>query len=74
MSLQNRRNFLKTAGIVGGTFATISSNAFPLIQRSSLKKIKIEVTDSNFEREPLIRPFGFKGGYMSEIWQTAVWM
>src|SRR4051812_23257353 len=26
--------------------------------------------DSNFEREPLIRPFGFKGGYMTEIWQT----
>jgi L-alanine-DL-glutamate epimerase-like enolase superfamily enzyme len=29
-------------------------------------------TDSTFEREPLVRPFGFKGGYMSEIWQTAV--
>ena len=28
--------------------------------------------DSEFEREPLLRPFGFKGGYMSEIWQTAV--
>jgi hypothetical protein len=23
-------------------------------------------------REPLVRPFGFKGGYMSEIWQTVV--
>ena len=30
--------------------------------------------DSNFEREPLIRPFGFKGGYMSEIWQTVAMM
>ena len=38
------------------------------------KTIKIEATNSNFEREPLIRPFGFKGGYMSEIWQTAAWM
>ena len=28
--------------------------------------------NSEFEREPLLRPFGFKGGYMSEIWQTAV--
>lgn len=27
-------------------------------------------TDCNFEREPLIRPFGFKGGYLTEIWQT----
>ena len=35
------------------------------------KKITIKRADSNFEREPLIRPFGFKGGYMSEIWQTA---
>lgn len=33
-------------------------------------KITIKNVDSNFEREPLIRPFGFKGGYMSEIWQT----
>jgi L-alanine-DL-glutamate epimerase-like enolase superfamily enzyme len=34
------------------------------------KSIKIIATNSNFEREPLIRPFGFKGGYLSEIWQT----
>ncbi len=35
-----------------------------------MKKITIESVNSNFEREPLIRPFGFKGGYMTEIWQT----
>ncbi len=34
--------------------------------------IRIVKTDSTFEREPLLRPFGFKGGYMTEIWQTAV--
>jgi len=32
--------------------------------------ITIKSTNANFEREPLIRPFGFKGGYMSEIWQS----
>ena len=32
--------------------------------------IKIKAVNSNFEREPLLRPFGFKGGYMSEIWQN----
>lgn len=32
--------------------------------------ITIKNTNSNFQREPLIRPFGFKGGYMSEIWQS----
>ncbi len=33
-------------------------------------RITIRAVGSNFEREPLIRPFGFKGGYMSEIWQS----
>jgi len=27
--------------------------------------------DSNFEREPLIRPFGFKGIYQNEFWVSA---
>lgn len=35
------------------------------------KKIKVTEVNANFEREPLIRPFGFKGGAMKEIWQTA---
>jgi len=34
------------------------------------KSITIAAVGSNFEREPLVRPFGFKGGYMSEIWQS----
>jgi L-alanine-DL-glutamate epimerase-like enolase superfamily enzyme len=36
--------------------------------------IKINNVNSQFEREPLIRPFGFKGGYMNRIWQVAVRM
>lgn len=32
--------------------------------------ITIERVDTNFEREPLSRPFGFKGGFMTEVWQT----
>jgi len=36
-----------------------------------MKNITITKIDSNFERGPLIRPFGFKGGYMTEIWQSA---
>ncbi|RPH90396.1 MAG: L-alanine-DL-glutamate epimerase [Calditrichaeota bacterium] len=34
--------------------------------------IEIVHVDSNFEREPLNKPFGFKGGSMNEIWQTAI--
>lgn len=36
----------------------------------SQKKIKIKDVNCNFERERFIRPFGFKGGYLGEIWQT----
>ena len=32
--------------------------------------ITIASVDANFEREPLRYSFGFKGGYMSEIWQS----
>ena len=35
-----------------------------------MKKIQIEKTNCNFERELLVRPFGFKGGYTKEIWQS----
>ncbi len=39
---------------------------------SAPSPITIARVGSNFEREPLVRPFGFKGGYQSEIWQSAV--
>ncbi|HWA86819.1 MAG TPA: enolase C-terminal domain-like protein [Opitutus sp.] len=32
--------------------------------------ITIAKTDCNFEREPLRAPFGFKGGFLTEVWQT----
>jgi len=34
------------------------------------RRITIARVGADFEREPLVRPFGFKGGYMSEIWQS----
>jgi len=36
--------------------------------------ITVASVNSSFEREPLIRPFGFKGGYVSEIWQSIAGM
>lgn len=36
--------------------------------------MKVIKTGCNFEREPLKAPFGFKGGYLSELWQTTVCM
>ena len=37
-----------------------------------MKNIKIKNTDIRFIREPLIAPFGFKGKYLTELWQTVV--
>ena len=34
-------------------------------------RITLSRVSADFEREPLIRPFGFKGGYQTEIWQSA---
>lgn len=76
--MKTRREFIKT-GIVtmGGVLLSSSvSNAFSSnfidksIKMESMKKIKITNINSGFEREPLIKPLGFKGGYLSELWQT----
>ncbi|MBN1863991.1 MAG: hypothetical protein JW808_03735 [Victivallales bacterium] len=32
--------------------------------------MRIEKTSCGFEREPLNSPFGFKGGYLTELWQA----
>ncbi|MFW6277198.1 MAG: enolase C-terminal domain-like protein [Prolixibacteraceae bacterium] len=70
----SRRNFIKTTGIAAGGITSGSSISFASNTMKQRRNIKIAATSSDFEREPLIRPFGFKGGYMTEIWQTAAWM
>ena len=73
--MQTRREFITkvsaattAAALYPGVFITApGTSSFPA-------KIKITGVSSNFEREPLIRPFGFKGGYMTEIWQSVAWM
>lgn len=69
-----RRNFIHTSAVIAGATAVLPAFTINNIEMNSRKKITISETSSNFEREPLIRPFGFKGGYMSEIWQTAAWI
>lgn len=69
-----RRDFIKTTGLAGGMMATVPSFSLNSVNQRKYKNIKIETTSSNFEREPLIRPFGFKGGYMTEIWQSAAFL
>jgi hypothetical protein len=67
----SRRGFIKTSTMAGAaTLVAGGSNAMPS-KPAELKKITLQSVNSNFEREPLIRPFGFKGGYTNEIWQSA---
>ena len=69
----DRRDFIKNTGFAAAGISAMSAlPRFPEGFRKTPPKI-IEITgvSSDFEREPLIRPFGFKGGYMKEIWQTA---
>ena len=71
----SRRNFIKT-GIVSTAGAALAMNSTNLFASSlhpefSSKNIRIDKVGANFEREPLIRPFGFKGGYVTEMWQSA---
>lgn len=46
------------------------SRALPM-GRINPRKITITSVNTNFEREPLIRPFGFKGIYQKEFWVSA---
>ena len=75
MKYQNRRTFIKNSMLTGSAFAINNPvNIFGHNSIEPLREIRIKEVDSNFEREPLIRPFGFKGGYMSEIWQTVSYL
>jgi L-alanine-DL-glutamate epimerase-like enolase superfamily enzyme len=74
----SRRDFIKNSLLTATAMFSMSPSIFLAscnksrgLANSGLANIRIIRTDSNFEKEPLIRPFGFKGGYMTEIWQTA---
>ncbi len=67
----SRRDFLGAAATAAGA-ALLPAPVLPCAAaaRPRAAAITLGRVDSNFEREPLIRPFGFKGGYMTEIWQS----
>ncbi len=67
-----RREFLKVAALAAGSAAaggcaTARAGAAKPVGR----RITVADTGCEFEREPLLRPFGFKGGYLTNIWQSA---
>lgn len=66
----DRRRFFKSAGVLTA-LSTLDPSHLIGADSSALKMIKIIRTQSYFEREKLIRPFGFKGGFLTELWQVA---
>lgn len=72
----SRREFMKKTGIIstGALLANSSTLLGCSNNEQALKNIVIDRVDSDFEREPLIRPFGFAGGFMTNIWQSASYL
>ena len=75
-----RRRFLKWGACLLGTtvaggYTTGGVGRIESYEQSS-GRMSIEIADitSDFEREPLARPFGFKGSFMSNVWQTVAQM
>ena len=63
----NRRDFIKT-GLLAATLPKMSFAALPH------KSITVAKTSCAFEREPMVRPFGFKGGYLTEEWIVSAYV
>ena len=69
----SRRHFLKSSTALAGLSllgSPLLFSAASAATKATSGTVEIAGVSANFEREALVRPFGFKGGYMTEIWQT----
>lgn len=67
----SRRKFVaKSATVAAGLSAVSPITQANFLSSAKASKVMISAVDSNFEREPLIKPYRFKGSGVSEIWQT----
>lgn len=62
----NRRDFMKLGSMAAA--ASAFGAAGGTCPRQGFKSITIADARCDFEREPMVRPFGFKGGYLTEEW------
>ena len=69
----NRRDFLK-AGALAAVAAAMPEGLKAAVAGRDFKKITIAKTSCQFEREPMVRPFGFKGGYLTEEWIVSAYV
>ena len=63
-----RREFIKASAMVAGAMVAPKGVLADSILMAPMKAITITKTSCGFEREPMVRPFGFKGGYLTEEW------
>ena len=63
-----RREFIKASAMVAGAMVAPKGVLADSVLRAPMKAITIAKTSCGFEREPMVRPFGFKGGYLTEEW------
>lgn len=66
----DRRLFIKNSAVLLGAVGMMRQDLHPLMIDRNMNLINITSCDSNFEREKLRIPFGFKGGYLTELWQV----
>ena len=65
----NRRDFIAMGTMAAAAAgAGCATSAVKGAAGKTFKTITIAKTDCLFEREPMVRPFGFKGGYLTEEW------
>src|SRR5690606_28097569 len=68
----NRRYFLASSAILWASTRIKTGNANTYTKLEMINQSTIIKTKSDFEREKLRFPFGFKGAYLSELWQIVV--
>jgi len=68
METLTRRNFLEAGALAAAAAAVPRAASAARCSAAALRPITIAKTGCAFEREPMVRPFGFKGGYLTEEW------
>ena len=81
--MTTRRGFLAQAGgalALAGVSSRSARGAAPAAGGSGVSPLRpehpitIARTGCGFEREPMVRPFGFKGGYLTEEWIVSAYL
>lgn len=69
-----RRQFIQGAGALVGAALVGGAVSARSHASTSVEPSPVQIAEAvlNFEREMLANPYGFKGGFMTNVWQTVV--